>query len=349
MNDKEIRFIDSNYRELFRIPDGGKINITLNNGEQLIKECKYHDDYHFELRNEGKIFGNVYHICEFAEIMERNGNTYEPVQENTYQLDVPEADEKEFVYGNREHSERGCIGRLRGDFGTDGDRFYSTWEDESGELKTDEFHTELDELINHFRLNSDTPVLKSLSDMARVCSMRDSLKLDGSWTDMYMFKVRTEKHTHYIRCCPVKGDYNFYVYSYDNKQLDRYRDVKFVEQTYGTITEDKFFKTDGGITEVYYNPDANSGGQLVYIEASDDIIREAAEQFKKPMDFFSHIEGMGRGYLIDVGTPEFRGNLKSFMNRKADFEGCTKKTMDGLKKAVGIMPTKSRKHSDMER
>ena len=116
MNDKEIRFsvrllrnrrlrrppflavrIDSNYRELFRIPDGGKINITLNNGEQLIKECKYHDDYHFELRNEGEIFGNVYHICEFAEIMERNGNTYEPVQENTYQIDVPEADEKEFV------------------------------------------------------------------------------------------------------------------------------------------------------------------------------------------------------------------------------------------------------------
>lgn len=114
---------------------------------------------------------------------------------------------------------------------------------------------------------------------------------------------------------------------------------------YGEITADKFFKTDGGITEVYYNPDANAGGQLVYIEASDDIIREAAERFKKPEDFFSHIEGMGRGYLIDVGTSEFRGNLESFINRKADFEGCTKKTMDGLKKAVGIKPH----NKDMER
>ena len=212
MNDKEIRFIDSNYKELFRIPDGGKINITLNDGEQLTRQCKYIDDYHFKLSEVDSNYGNVYHICQFAELMESNKNTYEPVREDS-----------------------------------------------------------------------------------------------------------------------------------------RYRDIKFVEETYGTITEDKFFKTDGGITEVYYNPDANSGGQLVYIEASDDIIREAAEKFKKPADFFSHIEGMGRGYLIDVGTPEFRGNLESFMNRKADFDGCTKKTMDGLKKSVGIMPTKSRKHSDMER
>ena len=40
-----------------------------------------------------------------------------------------------------------------------------------------------------------------------------------------------------------------------------------------------------------------------------------------------------------------RGNLESFINRKADFEGCTKKTMDSLKKAIGIEP----KHKDMDR
>ena len=73
LNDKEIRFIDSSYRELFRIPDGGKINITLNNGEQLTRQCKYIDDYHFELGKMGSNYGNVYHICQFAKIMERNG------------------------------------------------------------------------------------------------------------------------------------------------------------------------------------------------------------------------------------------------------------------------------------
>ena len=44
LNDREIRFIDSNYRELFRIADGGKINITLNDGEKLTRQCKYIDD-----------------------------------------------------------------------------------------------------------------------------------------------------------------------------------------------------------------------------------------------------------------------------------------------------------------
>ena len=135
------------------------------------------------------------------------------------------------------------------------------------------------------------------------------------------------------------------MYSYNNEKLQQYKDVKYVEQTYGDITADKFFKTDSGITEVYYNPDADAGGQLVYIEASDDVIREAAEKTKNLKDFFSYIESMGRGYLIDAGTPEFRGNLDSFMNRKADFEGCTKKTMQGLMKAAGI-----KIHSkDMER
>ena len=70
----EIRFIDSHYNELFRIPDGGKIRITLNNGEQAERTCKYIDDYHTS------IDGTSYHICEFAEIMESAGNKYEPAR-----------------------------------------------------------------------------------------------------------------------------------------------------------------------------------------------------------------------------------------------------------------------------
>jgi hypothetical protein len=72
---KEIRFIDSHYNELFRIPDGGYINITLDNGEILTRQCKYHGDCHVDVGS------NLYHIAEFAEKMERNGNTYEPCPE----------------------------------------------------------------------------------------------------------------------------------------------------------------------------------------------------------------------------------------------------------------------------
>ena len=72
---KDIRFINSSYKELFTIPDGGYITITLSDGEQLIRKCKFHDECHVD------VGVNVYHICEFAERMERNGSTYAPCPE----------------------------------------------------------------------------------------------------------------------------------------------------------------------------------------------------------------------------------------------------------------------------
>lgn len=67
-----IRFIDPHYKELFRIPDGEKIMITLSDGEKLLRSCRYIDEAHLEVGN------NLYHICEFAERMERAGNTVIP-------------------------------------------------------------------------------------------------------------------------------------------------------------------------------------------------------------------------------------------------------------------------------
>lgn len=71
-----IRFIDPGYNELFHIPDGGKIRITRADGTQDEYACRYIDDSHMELMD-GR--NSVYHICQFAEIMEHNGNTVGPV------------------------------------------------------------------------------------------------------------------------------------------------------------------------------------------------------------------------------------------------------------------------------
>jgi hypothetical protein len=71
--ERGIRFIDSNYNEKFRIADGGKISITKSNGERTEKFCRYIDDYHLEVGT------NLYHICEFAELCEKNGVIVEPV------------------------------------------------------------------------------------------------------------------------------------------------------------------------------------------------------------------------------------------------------------------------------
>ena len=66
---KDIRFIDSHYKDLFRIPDGSCIQIEYPN-ETVVKPCKFIDEYHTQICN------NVFHICQFAEIMERNGASY---------------------------------------------------------------------------------------------------------------------------------------------------------------------------------------------------------------------------------------------------------------------------------
>ena len=71
MEKKQIRFIDSQYNELFKIDDGNSIRIKFSDGETVIRKCRYIDDYHTEIGS------NVYHICEFAERMEQCGNVYE--------------------------------------------------------------------------------------------------------------------------------------------------------------------------------------------------------------------------------------------------------------------------------
>ena len=52
-------------------------------GKTMERTCRYIDDYHLEVGT------NLYHICEFAELCERNGHTVEPAaKENTkYAMD----------------------------------------------------------------------------------------------------------------------------------------------------------------------------------------------------------------------------------------------------------------------
>ena len=70
----DIRFIDSSYTELFRIPDGGKIEVEYPD-RTFSARCKYIDDYHAYIGNE------VYHMCQFAEILERGGGVCRPEPE----------------------------------------------------------------------------------------------------------------------------------------------------------------------------------------------------------------------------------------------------------------------------
>ena len=45
---KEIRFIDSHYKDLFHIPDGSCVQIHYPD-ETVVKPCKFIDEYHTQI------------------------------------------------------------------------------------------------------------------------------------------------------------------------------------------------------------------------------------------------------------------------------------------------------------
>ena len=78
MNEKEhsIRFIDSRYNTLFRIPDGETVEIRFPD-RRFTAKCKFLDEYHTATGN------NLFHICEFAELLEKQNGTVSPEPEIT--------------------------------------------------------------------------------------------------------------------------------------------------------------------------------------------------------------------------------------------------------------------------
>lgn len=73
-----IRFITPGYKEIFRIPDGDMIRIFTGGGETRDRTCRYIDETHFETN--GNYSSVLYHICEFAERLEKTHGSVIPLR-----------------------------------------------------------------------------------------------------------------------------------------------------------------------------------------------------------------------------------------------------------------------------
>ena len=140
----------------------------------------------------------------------------------------------------------GSIGHLRGDFGKSGREFYHTWSDHWKKYKTEDFHTEIDGVINALR-SEEYKLLAGRREMAEYAKKFPDSAFPGNCGKEYGFRVNTEKYAYLIRCNPSKGDYNFYCYCYVSEQLDRHMDnarqgIRFIEPDY----KEKFRIPDGG-------------------------------------------------------------------------------------------------------
>lgn len=130
----------------------------------------------------------------------------------------------------------GSIGHLRGDFDRSGNGFFTTWNDHRVQWKTDEFKTELDDVINALRSEA-YGLLQNRFAMCKYAAQYPESSFEGNYCMEYGFRAETEKHAFLLRCNPAQGDYNFYCYCYVKEWLDRHiqkaqKGIAFIDSSY---------------------------------------------------------------------------------------------------------------------
>lgn len=132
-------------------------------------------------------------------------------------------------------SQTSLIGYLRADMGRNGNEFWSTWNDFRGDLKTSEFKSEFDDVINSFREKEQ--FLSDRNTLMRFCFDKDR---------DYGVRVNTQDYAYLMRFNPYKGEYNLYCYCYRKDWLDHHiekaeRGICFINSHY----KEKFRIADG--------------------------------------------------------------------------------------------------------
>lgn len=130
-------------------------------------------------------------------------------------------------------SQTGQIGYLRADMDTDGNGFFSTWNDTRANLKTQEFKAEFDEVIHSLRANGG--ILKNRTFLSRYCFSH--MDADIGTGREFGFRTDTESYAYLLRLNPNRGEYNLYCYCYRRDWLDRHlsnaaRGIRFIMPNY---------------------------------------------------------------------------------------------------------------------
>ena len=176
-----------------------------------------------------------------------------------YMLETVPNKETPLFYSAKPERDRetGCLGHMRMDFGRGGDGFWHTWFDHCSEWITPSFKSELNGVINSL---IEKGVLTNLSSMASYCYNHPQARLNGGRENNYGFKVQTDSHVYYLRCCTTQGDYNLYCYAYERGKLEKAlwpaaqnalenEKLKAVEQKYGKDSfEYEYVKNEVSLT-----------------------------------------------------------------------------------------------------
>ena len=152
-------------------------------------------------------------------------------------------------------AQSGCIGHLRGDMGSNGKGFFTSWDDHDRDMKTDVFKTELDDVVNAMRSDPQYGgVLKDRGALSHYCYSQPESSFGNDRE--YGFRADTAQYAYLMRLNPNRGEYNLYIYCYRRDWLDRH--MKHAERGIRFITP--------GYKELFRIPD----GDTVRITTSTD-------------------------------------------------------------------------------
>ena len=186
----------------------------------------------------------------------------------------------------------GLIGHLRADMDSDGNGFFSSWEDFRKELKTDEFKDELDKVINSLREEGD--ILYNRKSLAKYCYSSPQAKMNNE-QDYYGVRVDTEKYAYLCRLNPNKGEYNLYCYCYIKDWLDKHirsaeKGIRFITPEY----KEKFRISDGEKIRITFSDGEVKDRVCRYI---DDSHVEVGDDLYHICEFAERMEQCGATFI----------------------------------------------------
>ena len=122
----------------------------------------------------------------------------------------------------------------------------------------------------------------------------------------------------------------------DDEALEKWNNFRVEEQVRDIDIEnvDIFFVQNDEFVEMYYNPDAKAGGQVVYNTIPYELIHQATEQATNKesvvKDFFEHLDTGCKQYLIDKGDSEFENAYKELIERANEIAGKPEGVKQGI-------------------
>ena len=186
----------------------------------------------------------------------------------------------------------GLIGHLRADMDSDGNGFFSSWEDYRKELKTDEFKDEFDKVINSLREEGD--ILYNRKSLAKYCYSSPQAKINNE-QDYYGVRVDTQKYAYLCRLNPNKGEYNLYCYCYIKDWLDKHirsaeKGIRFITPEY----KEKFRISDGEKIRITFSDGEVKDRVCRYI---DDSHVEVGDDLYHICEFAERMEQCGATFI----------------------------------------------------